>query len=111
MSIEEPNSGYVSGHWSHWLQLQCFSTRVPLVSFEAPSVELCLKHGLQVGTMAGNEQAAQLPVIWLLGDVVWVVIGHVTSHATKQAEDYNGEPLVHFVILSNSARQAGLFSQ
>src|SRR5260370_41965467 len=61
--------------------------------------------------MAGNEQAAQLPVIWLLRDVVWVVIGHITSHATKQAEDYNCEPLVHFVILSNSARQAGLFSQ
>ena len=40
---------------------------------------------------------------------VWVVIGHLTSHATKKAEDYNCEPLVHFVILSNSARQAGLF--
>jgi hypothetical protein len=61
--------------------------------------------------MAGNEQAAQLPVIWLLRDVVWVVIGHITSQATKQAQDYNCEPLVHFVILSNSARQAGLFSQ
>src|SRR5713101_14206 len=61
--------------------------------------------------MAGNEQAAQLPVIWLLRDVAWVVIGHITSHATKQAEDYNCEPLVHFVILSNSARQAGLCSQ
>ena len=61
--------------------------------------------------MAANEQATQLPVIWLLCDVVWVAIGHITSHATKQAEDYNCEPLVHFVILSNSARQAGLFSQ
>jgi hypothetical protein len=40
-----------------------------------------------------------------------VVIGHITSHATKQAEDNNCEPLVHFVILSTSARQAGLFSQ
>src|SRR5579864_7792620 len=61
--------------------------------------------------MAGNEQSAQLPVIWLHRDVVWVVIGHITSHATKQAEDYNCEPLVHFVILSNSSCQAGLFSQ
>jgi hypothetical protein len=60
--------------------------------------------------MTGNEQAAQLPLIWLLRDVGWVVIGHITSHAAKQAEDYNCEPLVHFVILSNSARQAGLFS-
>jgi hypothetical protein len=60
--------------------------------------------------MAGNEQAAQLPVIWLLRDVVWVVIGHLTTRATKQAEDCNYEPLVHFVILSNSARHAGLSS-
>jgi hypothetical protein len=52
--------------------------------------------------MARNERAAQLPSIWLLSDVVWVVIGYVTTRATEQAEDYNCEPLVHFVILSNT---------
>jgi hypothetical protein len=61
--------------------------------------------------MTGNEQTAQLPVVWLLRDVVSVVIGHIASHATKQAKDYNCEPPVHFVILSSSACQAGLFSQ
>jgi hypothetical protein len=60
--------------------------------------------------MTGNEQTAQLPVVWLLRDVVSVVIGHIASHATKQAKDYNCEPPVHFVILSNSACHAGLFS-
>src|ERR1700676_4433316 len=56
--------------------------------------------------MAGKEQAPQLPVIWLLRDAVPVVIGHLTTHATKQAEDYNWEPLVHFVIFSNSESPA-----
>jgi hypothetical protein len=59
--------------------------------------------------MVGNELHS-LPFIWLLSDVVWVVIGYLTTRATKQAEDYNWEPLVHFAVLSNSARQPGLFS-
>ena len=61
--------------------------------------------------MAGNEQAAQLRVIWLLRDLVWVVIAHVTRRTTTQAEDYNYEPLVHCVIPSNNAPHAGLFVQ
>jgi hypothetical protein len=61
--------------------------------------------------MAGYQQAAQLPFIWLLSDVVWVVIGYLATGTSQEGETRNREPLVHSVILSNSARQAGLFVQ
>ena len=58
--------------------------------------------------MAGNEQAAQLPLVWLLRDVVWVVISYLATGTKEEGEHCNREPPVHFVILSNDARQSAL---
>jgi hypothetical protein len=43
-----------------------------------------------------------LALILLVTDLVWEVIGDVTTGATKQADDYDCEPPVHLVILSKA---------
>jgi hypothetical protein len=58
--------------------------------------------------MAGDEQSAQLPLIWLLRDVGCVVISYLATGTKEEGQHCNREPSIHFVILSNGARQSAL---